>query len=114
MRIASVNRIDRSSSRRAIERMGRRAGDMIAPESAAVAAGAALVPAMSTQRESSMSSMLTRPDASFVAHLIATAEQSPQTRGLRRAAVADVDTVYRAANHNRSLVSTGVLTQRSA
>jgi hypothetical protein len=35
-----------------------------------------------------------RPDAGFVAHLIATAEQLPQTRTLRRAAPADVHNAY--------------------
>lgn len=35
-----------------------------------------------------------RPDASFVAHLIAMAEQTPQTRTLRRATPADARAVY--------------------
>jgi len=34
--------------------------------------------------------------ADFVAHLIATAEQAPQTRSLRRATPADAQTAYRA------------------
>ncbi|WP_157223976.1 hypothetical protein [Afipia broomeae] len=34
------------------------------------------------------------PDASFVTHLIAMAEQTPQTRTLRRATPADARTVY--------------------
>jgi hypothetical protein len=34
--------------------------------------------------------------ADFVAHLIATAEHAPQTRGLRRATPADAQTAYRA------------------
>jgi hypothetical protein len=37
-----------------------------------------------------------RPDAGFVAHLIATAEHVPQTRNLRRAAPADVHNAYAA------------------
>lgn len=37
-----------------------------------------------------------RPDAGFVTHLIATAEQLPQTRTLRRAAAADVHSAYAA------------------
>ncbi|MGJ5175372.1 hypothetical protein ACQR16_04305 [Bradyrhizobium oligotrophicum] len=37
-----------------------------------------------------------RPDAGFVTHLIATAEQLPQTRTLRRAAPADVHSAYAA------------------
>lgn len=35
-----------------------------------------------------------RPDASFVTHLIAMAEQTPQTRTLRRATSADARAVY--------------------
>lgn len=35
-----------------------------------------------------------RPDASFVTHLIAMAEQTPQTRTLRRATAADARAVY--------------------
>lgn len=35
-----------------------------------------------------------QPDASFVAHLIAMAEQTPQTRALRRATPSDARTVY--------------------
>jgi hypothetical protein len=38
-----------------------------------------------------------RPDATFVAHLMAMQLQSPQTRVLRRAAVADVQAAYRSA-----------------
>jgi len=37
-----------------------------------------------------------RPDAGFVTHLIATAEQLPQTRNLRRAATADAHSAYAA------------------
>ncbi|CCE02879.1 hypothetical protein [Bradyrhizobium sp. STM 3809] len=37
-----------------------------------------------------------RPDAGFVTQLIATAEQLPQTRTLRRAAAADVHNAYAA------------------
>jgi hypothetical protein len=35
-----------------------------------------------------------RPDPSFVAQLIATADQAPQTRSLRRASLADAQTAY--------------------
>lgn len=35
-----------------------------------------------------------RPDASFVAHLIAMAEQAPQTRNMRRATSADAQAIY--------------------
>jgi hypothetical protein len=37
---------------------------------------------------------LNRPDASFVTQLIATAEQAPQTRSLRRGSNADAQTAY--------------------
>jgi hypothetical protein len=37
---------------------------------------------------------LPRPDASFLTHLIATAEHSPQTRTLRRASSADALAAY--------------------
>ena len=43
---------------------------------------------------------ITRPNASFVAQLIATDEQLPQTRVLRRAAPADVLTAYRTSEHS--------------
>jgi hypothetical protein len=39
---------------------------------------------------------ITRPDPTFVTHLIATAEQVPQTRNLRRAAPSDASTAYAA------------------
>lgn len=39
-----------------------------------------------------------RPDASFVTHLIAAAEQVPQARSLRRASVADAMSYYHAAS----------------
>jgi hypothetical protein len=37
---------------------------------------------------------LTRPDTGFVTQLIATAEQAPQTRSLRRASLADAQVAY--------------------
>jgi hypothetical protein len=52
---------------------------------------------------------LTRPDPSFVTHLIAMAEMSPQTRLLRRAAPEDVQAAYRSvANQNRAVTPPGV------
>ena len=53
-----------------------------------------------------------RPDSSFVAQLIATAEQLPQTRGLRRAAPADAMSAYRAGG--RSTIDPGLLTRHVA
>ena len=41
-----------------------------------------------------------RPDPTFVAHLIATAEQLPQTRSLRRATPADALSAYHARARN--------------
>jgi hypothetical protein len=38
-----------------------------------------------------------RPDPTFVAQLIATADHAPQTRGLRRASMADAQTAYGAS-----------------
>jgi hypothetical protein len=42
-----------------------------------------------------------RPSSIFVTQLIATAEQEPQTRGLRRATLADANTAYSANQHPR-------------
>jgi hypothetical protein len=40
-----------------------------------------------------------RPDSIFITHLIATAEQVPQTRSLRRTSAADAQTAYGATQH---------------
>ena len=45
----------------------------------------------------SRKSATARPDPSFVTHLIATADQAPQTRSLRRASLADAQTAYGAS-----------------
>jgi len=42
-----------------------------------------------------------RPDPTFVAQLIATADQAPQTRRLRRASMADAQTAYAAGQTRR-------------
>src|SRR3954454_16337813 len=86
----------------------RRAGDI----AAAKVAGAALVPLAPAARTGLVSLQLNRPDPSFVTHLIATAQQSPQTRTLRRAETADVQAAYRAAC--RSLGSQNETAGRSA
>jgi hypothetical protein len=44
-------------------------------------------------------SQRSRPNSTFITHLIATAEQAPQTRGLRRATPADAQTAYNAKQH---------------
>jgi hypothetical protein len=56
---------------------------------------AALVPPVPSAQSSPAPSRLPRPNATFVTHLIATAEQIPQTRGLRRATAADAQRAYR-------------------
>jgi hypothetical protein len=77
----------------------RRAGDV----PAAKAPSMALVPLAPAERAGPTPQRLNRPDPSFVAHLIAMAEQSPQTRVLRRAATADVQAAYRSvANQNET------------
>jgi hypothetical protein len=43
---------------------------------------------------------ITRPDAGFVTHLIATAEHVEQTRELRRAAPADALSAYRSSEQS--------------
>lgn len=73
----------------------RRAGDITVPR----AAGVVPVPlaASASGPRGGATFVAARPDPSFVAQLIATAENSPQTCRLRRAAVADVATAYRSA-----------------
>jgi hypothetical protein len=88
----------------------RRAGDSAPTERVDVA----LVPVTPVPRTAAPTSTVSRPDPSFVAQLIATAEQDPQTRVLRRAAVADVDAAYRAGNQNQTAVPMGIVTRRSA
>ena len=63
----------------------------------------ALVPLESSLRPTRKSKS-PRPDSSFVAQLIASAEQLPQTRKLCRAAPADAMSAYRAGA--RSVVGT--------
>lgn len=49
--------------------------------------------------------LLNRPDASFLAQLIATAEQAPQTRSLRRGSPTDAQTAYGPSNGERRSVT---------
>jgi hypothetical protein len=77
----------------------RRAGDIVIERDVAGEASSDSIALMRTESSlhaAPVSSRVARPDASFIAHLIATAEQAPQTRALRRAAVADVEAAYRA------------------
>jgi hypothetical protein len=79
----------------------------------AKAASVALVPVVATtRRPAPVAQGSTRPDPSFVAHLIAMAEMSPQTRMLRRAAPADAQAAYRSvASQNRTVALPGVRMQ---
>jgi hypothetical protein len=56
----------------------------------------ALVPVASAAEWSPNHIQRSLPSSIFVTQLIATAEQVPQTRGLRRATAADAQTAYRA------------------
>src|SRR5271157_227639 len=47
-----------------------------------------------------------RPNSTFVTHLIATATRAPQTRSLRRASPADAQTAYKASQ--RELRDAGI------
>jgi hypothetical protein len=80
-----------------------------ASDAPAKAASVALVPVVATPRRLAPAAHgLTRPDPSFVTHLIAMAEQSPQTRMLRRAAPEDVQAAYRSvANQNQTMSPPG-------
>lgn len=81
-----------------------------ASDAPAKAASVALVPVVATPRRlAAVAQGLTRPDPCFVTHLIAMAEQSPQTRLVRRAAPEDVQAAYRSvANQNRTVTPPGV------
>ena len=54
----------------------------------------ALVPVTESTEWSHPARPLPRPDSIFVTHLIATAEQAPQTRTLRRASASDAQAAY--------------------
>jgi hypothetical protein len=73
-------------------------------------ASVALVPVVAAPRRPTPTTQgLTRPDSSFVTHLIAMAEMSPQTRSLRRAAPEDAQAAYRSvANQTRTATPPGV------
>jgi hypothetical protein len=75
----------------------------VAPRSAALVP---LTPTLHSARKFS----LPRPDPSFITQLIATAEQLPQTRSLRRAAPADAMSAYRAGE--RSVAAAGPRTRQ--
>ena len=78
------------------------------PESGASAfAGAsrALVPL--TVRQAAVLDRAVRPDARFVAQLIATASHAPQTRALRRASADDATATYAGARRDLPLAANG-------
>ena len=60
----------------------------------------ALVP-VTQQVDWSPKRAMARPDPTFVTHLIATADQAPQTRSLRRGSPADAQTAYGASQARR-------------
>jgi hypothetical protein len=86
----------------------------ISEVSRVTAASVALVPVVATPRRLAQTAQgPTRPDAPFVAHLIAMAEMSPQTRLLRRASPEDVQAAYRSvANQNQPPTLPGVRTRQ--
>jgi hypothetical protein len=76
----------------------------------------ALVPLTLPAATTAPGSSAFRPDARFVAHLIATATHAPQTRTLRRAAPGDVVTTYSGASTRDDLpvAANGVVLSRVA
>jgi hypothetical protein len=64
----------------------------------------ALVPVTQTVHWSRKSTMA-RPDPTFLTHLIATADQAPQTRSMRRASIEDAQTAYGAHPRERRSVA---------
>jgi hypothetical protein len=71
-------------------------GTLPEPQPACVA----LVPtAPSAQWSPASGKSVSRPSSIFITHLIATAEQAPQTRSLRRATAADAQIAYGANLH---------------
>jgi hypothetical protein len=67
---------------------------------AAAPACVALVPVTQSVHWSPKTAMAP-PDPTFVTHLMATADQAPQTRSLRRASLADAQTAYGASQARR-------------
>ena len=82
--------------------------DVLADEKPACVA---LVPVVASAQWSRPSQQ-PRPDSTFLTHLIATAEQDPQTRTLRQATPADAQAAYR--SHQRGAAGTGVRTRQTA
>jgi hypothetical protein len=70
----------------------------------------ALVPVASSAQWSPSHGQRSQPSSIFVTQLIATAEQVPQTRGLRRATAADAQIAYRA--NQKPIPGTGSRTRQ--
>jgi len=70
----------------------------------------ALVPLTPSAGRTRIVRQMTRPDPTFVTHLIATAAHEPQTRNLRRAAASDALSAYTA--RPRPPASTGGRTRQ--
>jgi hypothetical protein len=62
-------------------------------------ASTALVPLVETAQWSEQHHQPAPPNAIFVTHLIATKEQAPQTRSLRRATAFDANSAYKENQH---------------
>jgi hypothetical protein len=73
-----------------------------------------LVPIAATLRWESANPCVPRPDPCFLTQLIATAEQAPQTRTLRRATLADAEAAYRSVTDHNHATTTGIRTQQTS
>lgn len=87
----------------------RRAGDIVIERETVQNDTRAITPTEPAARAIPSSLRSVRPDASFITHLIATAEQVPQTRVLRRAEIVDVEAAYRKA---AGIYAAGSITNR--
>jgi len=106
MSIPSISRVSATTAHPM-----RRAGDIVIEKETPVRDGGAVTPAEPVPYAARASLRIARPDASFITHLIATAEQVPQARVLRRAEVADVEAAYRTAVN---VYAAGSMTNRVA
>jgi hypothetical protein len=70
-----------------------------------------LVPVRPINRDSETPRLVGRPDAGFIAHLVATSAQAPQTRARRRAEPSEAISAYRGLGQRPS--RTGQLLSRS-
>jgi hypothetical protein len=75
--------------------------------SASAGASRALVPLNVPQAAAAACDRAVRPDARFVAQLIATASHAPQTRALRRASDDDATATYAGARRDLPVAANG-------